>query len=345
MRFDKIPTPTKLSRKPLAILAVGTIAFGTAAGIELVHSLNDDAHSLLRGIGHLITAGKPTENVAAEAQTAIDAVQVPTAQSVLQAQVSSTAEVDTFTSLWGVQIPWTGHNGSVSQTGSVEIMAPDTAITSRRIYKLPGSTSSDPKFEAVLTVNTDSLYPAIQDPTVQSATNGDDFLSRVGDVFTNNSPDAKDTGVATNVDNSLMEVDCAQAIAPLVQTGFQRDFYADAAQGNPAIAGLSPADRKLVSTYYREIVHKTMPVKVELVNNTGQPVPVTYTLNDASYRMSKKAIAHDLGVDPSNATVDFSSPCLSTPTAVQNQIALQQSYVNHAGEPAAVTANNGADNG
>jgi hypothetical protein len=345
MRFDKIPTPTKLSRKPLAVLAAGTIAFGAAAGIELVHSLNDDAHSLIKGIGHLITAGKPTENVAAELQTAIDSVDVPTAQSVLEAQVSSTAEVDTFTSVWGVTIPLTGHNGSVSQTGSVEIMAPNTAITSRKVYELPDSTGAEPEFGVVLTVNTDSLYPAIQDPTVQSAPSGSGFLSLVGDVFTDNSPDSKDTGVATNVDNSYMEVDCTQAIAPLVQVGFQRAFYTDARQGEPDIAALTPTDQKLVTKYYEDIADESVPVKVDLVNSTGQPVPTTYKLNDASYLMTQKKIAKELGVSQSNATFNFKSPCLSTPTAVRQQIELAQSYDDHSSEPAAATANSGTDNG
>jgi hypothetical protein len=343
MRFDKIPTPAKLSRKPVAILAAGSIAFGAAAGIELVHSLNDDAHSIVNGIGHLITAGKPTENVAAELQTAIDSVDVPTAQSVLEAKVSSTAEVDTFTSVWGVTIPLTGYNGSVSQSGYVEIMAPDNAITSRKVYELPGSTTADPEFGVVLTVNTDSLYPAIQDPTVQSTPGGSGFLSLAAELFTDNSPDSKDTGVATNVDNSYMEVDCAQAIAPLVQTGFQRAFYTDARQGELDINALTPTDQRLVTKYYRGIADESVPVKVDLVNSTGQPVPTTYKLNDGSYLMTKKKIAKELGVSQSNDTFNFKSPCLSTPTAVRQQIELDQSYDSHSSEPA--DADNGTDNG
>jgi len=343
MRFNEHQGNVRMPSRALAVVTAGGLALGVGLGVayEFVHEFNETVNSVIG----FAESGKPKANVGADVQTAAESVQVPTAMPILEAYVSSGATVNTFTSVWGIQLPWFGHNGSVSQSGYVGIMAPEDALTKRQVYELADSTTADPKFGVTLTVDVDTLYPQISDPTIDGASDGADFFSRVGNDFTNNDPSAKDTAVAINVDNSYMEVNCAQTIAPRIQTGIQQAFYEDA-QSEPDIAPLDPTDRSLVTKYYSELADQSIPVQVELVNNKGQDVPTTFTLNDASYLMSKQKIAHDLGVSLSNSTFKFSSLCLSTPKAVQDQIMLANSYAAHSGESAtAALADNVTDNG
>jgi hypothetical protein len=155
-------------------------------------------------------------------------------------------------------------------------------------------------------------------------------------TVTGNSTDSKYTGVAANFGSNRAEVYCAQAMAPLIRADFQKYFYLAAEMGRPSDAVLKGPTGKIIAKYFDDIANKSVPVIVNLVDAKDQPVnPDTYKLNDAGYLMTQQALAKNLGASSDKTTSSFSSQCLSEPKAVQQQVAIQEGYVSHAGRAAA----------
>jgi hypothetical protein len=326
-----------IRKLPAACLAAGTIAVGVVAA-EAAHQILDAIHAF-DSTGHaIIRTLTPRQEVMGELQTAIDSVYVPKARPVLSATVHGHVSVDSYTTVLGVKVPFTDEGVGVTETGTVDIMAPENAIISRKIVELNGSNSIDPKVGVSLTVNADSLYPAIGDPGIPidpngnvSITSGDSFFPNLKHVAIGKSPDAKYTAVLSNVDYNYMETECAQAIAPMVQAGIQQHFVLDAQETQLPAALIGKPRNQEVAAYVKEIASGTIPVSVNLVNASGQAItPSSFRLNDSSYVMPKKEIYRELGVDPNKSNLNFSSPCLSKPKAVQEQISLAQGYESQA---------------
>ncbi|HVA11311.1 MAG TPA: hypothetical protein VNG32_04065, partial [Candidatus Dormibacteraeota bacterium] len=327
--------------------------FAAGGGYEAIHEIFSGVGSIFKGVenvvGGIISAGTPRQVAMGDAQTALTSVTIPTDRPVVEATVTSTATVGTYDYIplvnkipiaggfLGSAIQETTHkHTTVTQPKVVQIMAPENAITQRTVSELPNAANGDPRFAVTLTVNADSLYPRVGDPPKGSqlgAGSDDGVLPSLQTVVSGYSTDSKYTAAAANFGSNRAEVYCAQAIAPLIRADFQKYFYLGAELGRPSDAELKGTDGKLIAQYYNDIANKSVPVTVNLVNAKRQPVnPGTYTLNDAGYLMSNQALAKQLGADSNQKTTSsFSSECLSDPTAVEQQVAIQEGYMVHSG--------------
>jgi hypothetical protein len=359
MRFNQDPGNVRMHNRTLAVFGAGALALGAGigAGYALVSTLSNDVNKIVDGVGHIFDSAAPRVYAIGEVQTALSHVRWPGTSQVIEGDAKGKGTVGSYTSV-GILggIPGTTKTANVTRTGTVEIMARPNAITKVTAYTLANSTSSDPKYGGIVTVDADALYPAIYNPTTpinkgNVATQNNDGVVSSGKAFVfGGGTDGKYTSVATVFTDESMEVKCAQAMVPLVPAGIQQNYYALAQSSEKEVL---PIVNKLthgqqVSWAFQDIANKVIPVQVNLVDSKGQPVnSVTYHLNDANYVMSKQAIASALGADVGNTSFHFSSQCDSEPSAVVDQTSLQANYLAHAGEPATATADvtNVAGNG
>ena len=361
MRFNQAPDSgnVRMHNRTLAIFGAGALALGAGlgAGYALVNTLSNDVNKIVDGVGHFFDSAAPREYALGEVQTALSHVRWPGSSQVIEGDAKGKGTVGSYTSVAIIGgVPGTTKTASVTRTGTVEIMARPDAITKAIAYTLANSTRSDPKYGGILTVNADALYPAIYDPTTpinksNVATQNNDGVVSSGKAFVfGGGTDGKYTSVATVFTDESMEVECAQALAPLVPAGIQQNYYALAQSSEkevlPIVEKLTNGQK--VSWAFQDIANKVIPIQVNLVDSKGQPVnSVTYRLNDANYVMSKQAIATALGADVGNTSFHFSSQCDSEPSAVTDQTTLQANYLAHSGTTSAATADvtNVAGNG
>ena len=360
MSFNEHSGGIRMPNRALAVFGAGALALGAGlgAGYALVNSLSNDVNKIVDGVGHIFDSAAPREYTFGDVQTALSHVRWPGSSQVIEGDAKGKGTVGSYTStpVFGGDFPGTTKTASVTRTGTVEIMARPDAITKVTAYTLANSTSSDPKYGGIVTVNADALYPAIYDPTTpikkgNVATQNNDGVVSSGKAFVfGGGTDGKYTSVATVVTDESMEVKCTQALVPLVPAGIQQNYYALAQSSEkevlPIVSKLTHGQQ--VSWAFQDIANKVIPIQVNLVDSKDQPInSVTYKLNDASYVMSKQAIASALGADAGNTSFDFSYQCDSTPGAVVDQTTLQANYLAHSGEPATATADvtNVAGNG
>jgi hypothetical protein len=349
MSFDQYPDPFKVKtpNRTLAVFGAGVLALGASigAGYAVVSSIHNDVGKLIDGVGHIFDSAAPREYTFGEVQTALSHVRWPGSSQVIEGDAKGKGTVGSYTNVAIIgDFPGTTKTASVTRTGTVEIMARPNAITKVKAYELAGSTSNDPKYGGIVTVNADALYPAIYDPTTpinkgNVATQNNDGVVSSGKAFVfGGGTDGKYTSVATVVTDESMEVKCTQALVPLVPAGIQENYYALAQSSEeevlPIVSKLTHGQQ--VSWAFQDIANKVIPIQVNLVDSKEQPVnSVTYKLKDASYVMSKQAIASALGADTSSTLpFNFSYQCDSTPQAVIDQSTLQANYLAHSGESA-----------
>lgn len=337
-----------LGAAALALGLVGAAEFEVYEGLGI---FNGEAGTIVHGISHFLESSEPHEYSFGEVQTALSFVKHPQTSQVIEGGAKGQGTLGTFDSvpLFGFKAPGTTRKASVTRVGTVEIMAPPYAITNVTAEELPNSTSSNPKYGAVVTVNADSLYPVIYDPITPihkgnvAGSNSNGAPLRVKYLLFNDSTDGKYTSVDTVVTDENLKVKCAQAMASLVPAGIQQGFY-ETAQASEKHA--LPLEEKLdhgqdIAQATKDIASEKIPVQVNLVNAEGQPLnPTTFLLNDANYIMSNKAIALALGASASNTSFNFSGGCNSPTNVVNQMIAMQTSYLAHAGDSPDVSADN-----
>lgn len=344
MSFEQGPShAARLLKAPLPYLAVGAFGIGVVGVVtdRVISAFESGVSGVSNAIGHDISKLQPGQAAQFEALEALDTVQLPSFTPVITGNVMGSGSLDTFKTfpVFGGKVPGTTDGVNLTQTGTAAIMAPQNAVVSRKLYELPGSTTADPKFAATLEVNVDTLYPQMLDSATPvdkhgnlEVNNHDGALPKVKYLFFGGAPDGKYTALLTNVENDYLKVNCAQAMAPLVQAGFQHQFSLDAQRATLTPSQSVKADAPEVAQYLQQIGNGSLPVTVKLVNSEGQPVdPQNFKLKDAADLMSKKAIAKALNVSTDELDFNFSSQCASEPKAVEQQVAIQQGYVSNAG--------------
>ncbi|HSX45975.1 MAG TPA: hypothetical protein VLG27_03170 [Candidatus Saccharimonadia bacterium] len=259
------------------------------------------------------------------------------AQGYSAVKVASTSHIPVLGFFYNHTIgPFAGESAWAIRKGTIGLDVPASAVTDKRPYNLPGSTTKDPKIGLQVTIDIDKAHTFIQDPKTVNSNASEGIVAREANVITDNGDEGRNASSIIGLTDANTRDDCVRSdfyrvLAPVLSKNIGRILWFAYQSDRDAIHGLLNTP-DLVRQ--RELAIN--PVRVILIHDNETPTdPQSYKAiySNQTQQAIVGNLAHELGAKKSDISTDTKQEdCNLTNKAATQAAQLAGSYQKATGQ-------------